>query len=260
MSWATRRRVIVLIVLALIAVAFGATLLISAVYQTPSCVDGVQNQGETGVDCGGPCPYLCTDQQLPPTVLFTKAVSNGAGRLDVIASVDNKNTIAAAANVPYRVRVYGANQALLREVTGTIDLPPLTTVPVFLPGLASSQQAVTNVFLEIDPTAPKWFTLSPDPRILPKVTNTKLGGTINAPRVEAVLANPSITPLSNVPVVVMVRDKDGNVIGASSTVVPLIAAQGSAAALFTWNGAFAGTPTALEVVPVISLPAGSGSR
>lgn len=28
----------------------------------PSCYDGVQNQGETGIDCGGPCP-VC--QQLP---------------------------------------------------------------------------------------------------------------------------------------------------------------------------------------------------
>lgn len=25
----------------------------------PSCSDGIQNQGETGVDCGGPCPACC---------------------------------------------------------------------------------------------------------------------------------------------------------------------------------------------------------
>ncbi|MDG1477484.1 MAG: T9SS type A sorting domain-containing protein, partial [Vicingaceae bacterium] len=32
---------------------------------TPTCTDGIQNQGETGVDCGGPCPACpppsCTD-------------------------------------------------------------------------------------------------------------------------------------------------------------------------------------------------------
>ena len=28
---------------------------------TPSCNDGIQNQGETGIDCGGPCPNVCTD-------------------------------------------------------------------------------------------------------------------------------------------------------------------------------------------------------
>ena len=34
----------------------------------PSCTDNIQNQGETGIDCGGPCPScnnLPTDQKLP---------------------------------------------------------------------------------------------------------------------------------------------------------------------------------------------------
>ena len=25
----------------------------------PTCSDGIQNQGEGGADCGGPCPYVC---------------------------------------------------------------------------------------------------------------------------------------------------------------------------------------------------------
>ncbi len=27
--------------------------------EEPNCFDGVQNQGETGIDCGGPCPVSC---------------------------------------------------------------------------------------------------------------------------------------------------------------------------------------------------------
>jgi hypothetical protein len=27
---------------------------------TPTCFDGIQNQGETGIDCGGPCPACCS--------------------------------------------------------------------------------------------------------------------------------------------------------------------------------------------------------
>lgn len=248
----------VLIVLAIIAIAFGSVLLISATYQAPSCVDGVQNQNETGIDCGGSCPYLCVDQQIPPAVLFTQAVSNGAGRVDIIASVENKNTEAAAKNVPYRVLVYGPNQIVLREVTGTLDLPPATTLPVFIPGLASARQGVTNAFLEIDPAAPKWFTLSSGSRILPIVSNIKLGGAVSAPRVEATLSNPSINPLSTISVVTLVHDAEGNVIAASSTVIPTIAGRGAATAIFTWNGAFIGTPTKIEVIPVIPLSSSVG--
>jgi hypothetical protein len=41
---------------------FRASLLNSTACGTPAeptCDDGIQNQGETGVDCGGPCPGIC---------------------------------------------------------------------------------------------------------------------------------------------------------------------------------------------------------
>ena len=101
MSWATKRRFVILSIVGAFVIAFLAILSFTIFYKTPSCTDGIQNQGETGIDCGGPCPYLCTSQELPPTVLFTKTVSNGAGRTDVIASVENQNQTAAAIGVPY---------------------------------------------------------------------------------------------------------------------------------------------------------------
>ncbi|SLM28204.1 hypothetical protein MTBBW1_1280007 [Desulfamplus magnetovallimortis] len=33
---------------------------ISSLLPEPTCTDGIQNQGETGVDCGGPCPNACS--------------------------------------------------------------------------------------------------------------------------------------------------------------------------------------------------------
>jgi hypothetical protein len=41
----------------------------------PTCVDGMQNDGETGVDCGGPCPS-CTPivTQQPPSVPWSTIV------------------------------------------------------------------------------------------------------------------------------------------------------------------------------------------
>ncbi len=38
---------------------------------TPTCNDGIQNQGETGVDCGGPCPAC------PPTPTCNDGIKNG---------------------------------------------------------------------------------------------------------------------------------------------------------------------------------------
>ena len=236
------------VVVAVVTIASFATF-----YEAPSCTDGTQNQDEAGIDCGGSCPYLCTANEQPPTVLFTKAFQNVPGRTDVIAEVENKNA-AAAKSVPYRLTLYGTGQSLIQQVTGTLDLPPGAKVPIYVPGITSGKQSVTSAFLQIDADAPRWFLLPNDPRVLPTVSNTTLSVSTSSPRVDAVLTNPSVSALTNVRVIVLVHDITGEVIAASQTIVPSIPAQGRATATFTWNSAFSTTPTAIEVVPVIPLP------
>lgn len=253
MSWAARRRFLILLIVGAIIVAILALVSIATFTKTPSCADSVQNQGEAGVDCGGPCAYLCTAGEQPPTVLFTKALPNGAGRTDVIALVENKNTGAAAKDVPYRIALYGTDQVRIQEVTGTLDLPQGAAVPVYVPGIASGKQTVAAAFLSIEASAPKWFTPTVSPSV-PLVSNTTLGGTTAAPRIEAVLTNPIATALSNVRAVVMVRDAQGEVIAASQTIVSVLSAQGKASAIFTWNSAFPGVVASIEVVPIIPVP------
>ena len=252
MSWAAQRRLVILLILSAIVIAFFAVVLIAALYETPSCSDGVQNQGEAGVDCGGACAFLCAAAQEPPKVLFTQALSGAGGRVDIIASVENKNPSAAARSVPYRISLFDARQALIKEVSGTLDLPPGATMPIFVRGAASGEEVAT-AFLSIVGT-PKWFALSAGARSVPLVSSAKQGGTLSAPRIEAVLANPATAPIRDVRAVVMVRDKGGNVIAASETVIPSIPAEGEATAIFTWNEAFGDTPAAIEVVPIVPLP------
>jgi hypothetical protein len=245
---------IILIGIGAVVVAFLTVVGIATFYEAPSCADGVQNQGEQGVDCGGSCAYLCTAELQPPTILFTQAINNGAGRVDVVASIENKNATAAAKRVPYRVQLYNAKQTLLGESSGVLDLPPGSVVPVFMPGLFSGKLVVTSAFLSIEPSAVRWYAATADPRIVPLVSNVKQSGTVSAPRVEAVLTNPSATALSKVRAVVLLRSDTGDVIAASETIVPGISALGQARATFTWNSAFSGVPASIEVVPLIPLP------
>ncbi|MHB1163567.1 MAG: hypothetical protein ACYCZZ_03570 [Minisyncoccota bacterium] len=254
MSWATRRRIIILLILGAVGIALLAILSITVFYKAPSCSDGIQNQDETGIDCGGSCPYLCTAQVYPPTVLFTKALLKDGGRTDIIASIENVNAGVAAKDVPYTVTLYGAGQVLVQQVTGTLDLPPSTSVPVFIPGIPSGNQKTVRAFLTIASTSPKWFTMTSDSRTKPVVSNITLSGSSSSPRVDAVLTNASVTALTDVPVVVIVHDTQGEVIAASRTILPTIPAQGQATATFTWNSAFAGVPAEIDVLPVIALP------
>ena len=256
MSWAARRRLVILVILGLIVIAFSSFVFSLLFYRAPSCTDHIQDQGEAGIDCGGPCPYLCTAQEQPPTVLFTQALSDGSGRTDVIASVENKNADAAAQNIPFTIMLYGAGEALLKEVPGTLDLPPGATVPVYVPGVFYGEP-VTSAFLDIASSSPRWFAMMTDPRVIPSVTKTSIGGSPSAPRVEAVFMNPSVADLTNVRAIVFVHGVSGNIIAASQTIVPVIPSQGSATGIFTWNSPFSETPVSVEVIPVIPLPSPS---
>lgn len=255
MSWAARRRFFILLSIGAIFAAFFAVVFIATLYKTPSCTDSIQNQNEEGVDCGGLCSYLCTAAEQPPTVLFTQAFTDtSTGRTVVIASIENKNNTAAAKGVPYRVIVYGMGQTLIQSIAGTLDLPPGATQTVFISNILSGKQKVISAFLDIDASAIKWFTMTSDPRIMPGVANTIQSGSVDTPRIDAVLSNESISTLTNVQVAVLVRDANKDVIAASGTVVPVIYGQSTATATFTWNSAFSSTPASIEVVPIIPLP------
>lgn len=241
-------------ILGAILVAFIAIILIAIFYKSPTCTDGVRNQNEQGVDCGGSCPYLCTADEEPPTVLFTKAIPSGEGRFDVVALVENKNATAAAKDVPYTITIYGFGQSLIQRVSGTFDLPPAGIVPVFVPGIASGKQAVETSFLSIDGSALKWYALPGDPRLLPGVSDIELAGSTGSPRVTATLSNSDVAPMDNVRVISIIRDASGNAVGASQTLVRTIPALGRVTATFTWNAAFGGVPISIQVFPVIPLP------
>lgn len=254
MTWATRRRLVIGLIVGAVLLAILAAILAYVFYEAPSCSDNKQNQDEVGIDCGGSCKYLCTAREIPPTILFTGIIQNASGRTDLISSVVNKNADSAAKDVPYKISLYDARGSLIKVENGSLDLPPRTTVPIFIPGITLGGQSVVRAFLEIASSSPRWVPMATDPRIVPVVLRTTIGGTTSVPRVEATLENPSIIPISNAHVVVFVHAANGNIIASSETVISSIASQGQATATFIWNEPFASTPAQIEVVPVIPLP------
>ncbi len=255
MSWAGRRRALILFVIGAVVVAFLAILLISTFSKAPSCTDNVQNQGEAGVDCGGPCAYLCQAQAAAPVVRFTQAIAPATGRTDVIAYVDNPNATAAAKNVPYHLALYGADHTLVAKGDGVVDLPPSARVPIYIPNIFSGSRTVAESFITFDPATIAWYAAT-DTRIIPHVESPVVGGTPESPRITAALENPSTTTLYNVKVIAVVFDASGNVIGASQTVIASLGSAARTVATFTWNSAFVAPVARVEVLPIVPLPAG----
>ncbi len=257
MSWAARRRFIILLIMSVIGVALFAAASIFTFYKPPTCTDGRANGNETGIDCGGSCKYVCMEQQQQPIVLFTKIIKNDDGRIDVIAKIENKNLHVAAKAVPYSITFDGNDQVSIKKVSSVVDLPPGTSVPVFIPGAVSDNQDVTQniarAFLEIDSSHVSWFQVQSDTRIVPTVSTIKQSGTKESPRIFALLTNPSTRAIYNIKVIAIIYNESGNVIAASSTIIPKIYPQNKANIVFTWNKPFTDEPTRIEIIPVIPI-------
>jgi hypothetical protein len=258
MTWGQHRKFVIIASIVAVFLAVSAVTLIATLHHTPSCNDNIQNQGEAGVDCGGPCAYLCTTQVKAPVTLFARAITSEPGRTDVVALVQNQNNTAAAKSAPYIITLYSGDGSVLKTIQSKIDLPPAGTsqgkVAIFYPGALTAGQQVSNVSVTFNQSQTNWYSLYTDPRIVPSAGDFILTATDTAPRLTATLTNTSPKDLSNVYVVGIVYDTAGNVLAASQTSVLTIPADGNTQAVLTWNAPFAATAGRIEVIPVIPLP------
>lgn len=251
LTWADKRRLYVIGGAVVIGIMLLAALGISALYEAPSCMDRKQNQDESGIDCGGSCAYLCKNEVQEPRVSFARAIANGNGRTDVIAYIENRNQSAEAKGARYEVEVFDEAGELLGKREGTIDLPPRSTVTLFVPGIYLGIGASPRAFVSFEEDL-KWRNARGASEAI-TVTNADLilG---EKPRVNAALTNISPTAVYNRTLIATVFDAGGVAIAASQTVVREIEGRGTEDAVFTWNEPFQGTAVRVEVMSVPLLP------
>jgi hypothetical protein len=175
------------------------------------------------------------------------------GRTDVIAYIDNTNANAAMKGAKFTITLYGPDNIIVAEKTAMADLPPKSTVPVFIPGFYSGLQTVARAFLTFDTSSYNWYRYE-DTRPVLATSNIILSGGDATPRLTADVSNPTALSLFRVPVVATVFDAQNNAIAASATVLEEIPPMGTASAVFTWNAPFPATPAKEEVIPLVPLP------
>jgi hypothetical protein len=253
MSWAGRRKALIIIVGSAVVLAALAVLSFGIFYDTPTCTDRKQNQDEAGVDCGGSCSRLCSSQvKSAPVVLWVQVVEPEEGRADVIAYVENRNVDASSRKAPFRLEVFDASGGQVAEKSITVDLPPRTTVPVYIPNAAPQGSGATRAFLTYDAAKAVWMKATDDERTEPTVEDVViLEGA--EPRITAKLVNPLASPMRSITLIATIFDPSGNAMAASQTIVPVLPAQGSSPVIFTWPAAFSAPAARVEIRPVPTL-------
>jgi hypothetical protein len=246
MSWARARQTLILTLVGILIVLALAFIGFKLFYKAPSCTDGKLNGKEQGIDCGGPCPYLCSVSETPLQVRFVSGVNPAVGRTDVIAYVDNSNANAGIRSAQYSLDLYGPSQDLIAHKTGTVTIPPSTTVPLYIARAYIGSESVSQAFLTFASSSEKWLHAASKP-VAPMPDSITISS--DQQHVTAILKNTLATPVYNVTVVATVFDAKNNAIAASQTVVATLPPQGSKPISFSWNQPFSAPVARVEILP-----------
>lgn len=85
----------------------------------PSCFDGIKNQNEEGIDCGGVCPNICTPGFRPITLSGpAKIFPLPDRRVSALFLMQNPNPDYAAKSMTYEFTIRDASGAAVKTVSG----------------------------------------------------------------------------------------------------------------------------------------------
>lgn len=248
-SWATKRKALyffLFFAVLLFLIAIPGFLLL---YEKPSCFDAKLNQGERGVDCGGPCAKLCKIDALAPSILWARVLKVSPGVYNTVVLIENPNLGLGAVDVSYLLKIYDPSNLLIYERKGKTSIPPGVIFPVFEGTITTAKRVASRATFEFV-EQPSWRPYS-EKRPEIRVSETKLDGRDGQsfPKLSAVIENRSSRPIPSFGVVAILTGISGNVVAASRTVVDVLPAESKAPAVFTWREPFVEDVVRVEIMP-----------
>lgn len=243
MPWSTARQLIFAsIVIVFLGVA-GVASYFFFFYTPPSCSDGIQNQEEEGVDCGGPCVRMCVSPNV--TALWARAVPAAPGVYHVASLIRNPDA-AAAGPVTYAAFLFDENNILISTREGRLFMTAGEIVPLFIPNITTGERTPVRTFIDIESAV--WERAE---RAEPSVRVIDWNFDTDALRLVATVENYGALPVGEVLVTALVFGESDTLIAASQTRFPSLSPRERREATFTWSMPFEGDVGRVDIIPRI---------
>ncbi|MEW6617102.1 MAG: hypothetical protein AB1333_01645 [Patescibacteria group bacterium] len=117
---------------------------------TPTCSDGIQNQNETGIDCGGGCTK-CEITELVPLKHMgdVRIFSLDNGKVILLAEILNSNQFFSSDKFSYTFVVYDIRNREIERISGNDAIFALEKKIIFEPRISSSVKDINKIELLI---------------------------------------------------------------------------------------------------------------
>lgn len=184
---------------------------------SPTCSDGRQNQGETEIDCGGPCSPCEIAQLKPLTVNWAASTPARENEISLLAEIVNPNLNFGAQTFSYEFKVIGPFGALLKTAKGQSFIYSGEKKYLIEPSLKINLQDVSRVELLIEKESVAWQSEKEliKPRLSTRSIETET--TSQGVKVKGLIKNEDPLLIPQVKIIAILYNRQNTVLNASFT-------------------------------------------
>ncbi len=222
MNYRFRKQLFIIILFLVVIAAIATAFYFLKIRKAATCFDGIQNQNEKDVDCGGICALSCELLTIKPIeISWAKFISLENESYDLVASINNPNPNFGVSNLKYTFKIYdvSGNKSKGRSNPSYILANGHKYV---IEGGVDVGQAVGKVELTIETVAQKdWSRINEEyraPNIY--VMNREFSMMSNPPgasQITGLIKNDSTFDFNSIDVSVLLFDSDKKIIGVNKT-------------------------------------------
>ena len=250
-SWRVRRQLTVIAIL--VAFAGGILFWLTArSLPAASCTDTRRNNGETDVDCGGPCTPCELKNPKPLSVFWARFGRAGEGSYDVAALVENPNQTLSSDLVRYEF-VLLDQYGIIGHKEGTAYIYPGERLTIIEPNIRTSREPVSVEFV-VERTAWKSAAFERPPLTVERRGHmiSEEGGKKHS-RAEAQIFNDGPLRYRRMEVTFVMFDDAGNLVGANRVLAEDISPNERRMVASIWPDVLPGSVARIDVTPRVNL-------
>ena len=244
--WAAKRRMmygggVLLVVFMTLFILFW-----NVFYRAPTCSDKVKNGDETGIDCGGSCKNLCTNDALNPVVLWSKTFNISGDVYSAVAYVENPNINSENKEATYQFKIYDSENKLIITKDGVTSIPKNKKIAIFENGIVLKNNKPKRTEFQFTS-----FGLWQKNTVVEPEISLKYGtitATSTSPILTGTIYNDSLQNIPKIELVVLVLDSKENTTAASRTYIDNLSRNTSQDFVFTWQQPFVGDINVVNVI------------
>lgn len=203
-----------------LAILFGVGYLFYAPFKSPaSCFDNRQNQGETEVDCGGPCQSCDLKRLKPIQVSEVQIFDIGDKKLSALFELKNPNVSYGAASFKYKIVFYDSSGAELAVIDRESFIYPGELKLIGEPAIALDPASVKRAQTELREFSWKPVSEFSAPKAQTRDLKIEVKDATGEARLTGLLVNQNSFGLSRAAIIAVIQDQLGRRTGFSKTLL-----------------------------------------